>query len=422
VAGPDDAIHDLLTEAAVLLELDAARAEAWASGLLADWADHDELVDALASVAPADGDTAGEDRDVALAVAVALEPMLPAARRAADALSAQGAAPPSFAPFVGTARPVGAWTIRDRHSESRSVVVEYEHEDGARHDLLVELDGEVAVDLLVGPAGVVDAARDADERRLVVEPSTPQDALGAIRRGMQRVLDGEVALLTDAYLLNHALVAARVGLPIDRPEIVTGDAEDVDTGSDDPEGDATARTTLTSALGSRRDEPVPHASIAAAAAAWRAAIARGDADAAAVAVDARVDPEADDLDDVRVLVRLAGAYVRRGPRTAMSPSAARAVDALEWADWLGAVLQLVRQGVGADASGEQLVRNVNRCPEVTTSIPKRDAPAVASAFDRALVAWRVSGAVDEDARLTELGAWLLPRALAAAWGASPGEL
>jgi hypothetical protein len=413
VAGPDDALDELLGEGAVILGLDAARAEAWASGLLADWTDHDELLAALETAPPGDA--------VALAVAIALVPMLARAQRVVDVLLARGAEPPPFAPFAGTAHAVGAWVIHDRHGSGRSVVVEYEHADGVRHDMLVELDDDVAVDLLVGPPGVVDAAREADDRRLVVEPSEPDQALDAIRRGMQRVLDGEVALVTDAYLLNHALVASRVGLPIHPPELVAADASDWEEQPHDPEGDAAARATLRSALGARCDTPPPDDLVAAAAVAWREAIARGDADAVAVAVDARVDPT-EARDDHALLVRLAGAYVRRGPRTGMAPSAARAVDALEWADWLGAVLQLVRDGPGTDASGEQLVRNINRCPEVTTSIPKRDAPAVASAFDCAQSAWRVSGAVDADGRLTVLGAWLLPRALAAAWGAPPGTV
>ena len=129
-----------------------------------------------------------------------------------------------------------------------------------------------------------------------------------------------------------------------------------------------------------------------------------------------------DRSDVELLLRLAGAYVAPGPRAGMSPAAADAIDGLEWADWLGAVLPLVRAGAGADASPEQLVRNINRCPEVTTSIPKRDAPAVASAFTCAMGAWRQSGAVDDDQRLTDLGVWLLPHTLAVAWGAPSGSL
>jgi hypothetical protein len=431
VTGPDDALDELLGEGAMLLDLDAARAEAWASGLLADWSDHDALLAALegphreaARRAPASREAGPRAEVGALAIAVALVPMLPQARRVVDVLGGRGVEPPPFAPFVGTAQAVGAWNIDDRHGPGRSIVVEYEHGDGVRHDMLAELDGDVAVDLLVGPPGVVDAARDADDRRLAVEPTSPAYALDAIRRGMQRVLDGEVAFVTDAYLLNHALFASRVGLPIRMPDLVAiAGAEQEDAPSDDPEGDAAARAPLASALGGRRDAPAPDELVVAAAAAWRAAIDRDDADAVAVAFDARVDRDgARGLDDVEVLTRLAGAYVGRGPRTAMAPAAARAVDALEWADWLGAVLQLVRDGAGADASGEQLVRNINRCPEVTTSVPKRDAPAVASAFECASVAWRVAGAVDDDGRLTELGVWLLPRALAGAWGAPPGTV
>ena len=125
------------------------------------------------------------------------------------------------------------------------------------------------------------------------------------------------------------------------------------------------------------------------------------------------DPAA--VDDAELLAGVAGAYVGPGPRAGLSPAAADAIDALEWADWLGAALQLVRAGAGADASPEQLVRNINRCPEVTTTIPKRDAPMVASAFGATLHAWRAAGAITADDTLTELGVWLLPRALVAAW-------
>jgi hypothetical protein len=94
-----------------------------------------------------------------------------------------------------------------------------------------------------------------------------------------------------------------------------------------------------------------------------------------------------------------------------------ALRGIEWADWLGAVIPLVRSGPGADAEPMQLVRNINRCPEVTTTVPKRDMQAVADVFAHTLHAWELTGVV-EDGRLTTLGAWLLPRALLAAWGFS----
>jgi hypothetical protein len=80
------------------------------------------------------------------------------------------------------------------------------------------------------------------------------------------------------------------------------------------------------------------------------------------------------------------------------------------------VIPLVRAGAGADCSPEQLVRNINRCAEVTTTVPKRDAPQVAAVFARLLHAWELTGALDEHGKLTELGAWLVPRALLSAWG------
>ncbi len=78
----------------------------------------------------------------------------------------------------------------------------------------------------------------------------------------------------------------------------------------------------------------------------------------------------------------------------------------------------MRAGAGADASPEQLVRNINRCPEVTTTVPKRDIPVVAEIFGRTLHAWELTGVIDADGRLTALGTWLLPRALLRAWGAA----
>jgi hypothetical protein len=405
---PLEPIDELLAAAAVVLELDAARAEAWASGLLADWDDHDALLVALRSRA----------EPVALAVAVALRPMLPGAGAVAAELQSRGVDPPAFAPHVGSAQPVAAWIIRDRHGTGTSVVVEYEHTDQVRHAMLVEIDTGVAVDLLVGPPGVVDAVHDEADRHLDVVDETPEAALRAVRDALQRVLDGAPVPLTDAYLLNHALVAARVGLPIAVPSSMPAASVARPARSSDPEADALARATLDAALARHAITAPPAATVAAAADRWRSALGRGDPDAIALADE--IGTEGDTADDLRLLLALAAAYVRPGPRAGMAPAAADAVDSLEWADWLGAALPLVRAGVGADASPDQLVRNINRCPEVTTSIPKRDAAAVASAFACAMDAWRHSGVVDADLRLTALGAWLLPRALAFAWGAAPG--
>ncbi|MGI9607172.1 MAG: hypothetical protein ACR2P0_13630 [Acidimicrobiales bacterium] len=50
-----------------------------------------------------------------------------------------------------------------------------------------------------------------------------------------------------------------------------------------------------------------------------------------------------------------------------------------------------------------------------TTIPKRDAPRVAWAFDQTLYAWELLGVIDDAGRVTPVGRWLLPRAALSAW-------
>jgi len=90
--------------------------------------------------------------------------------------------------------------------------------------------------------------------------------------------------------------------------------------------------------------------------------------------------------------------------------------AMETADWLGAVVGLVREGVGGDAEPEALVEYINSCPEVDGEVEPDDAELIGYAFELVLPAWEAAGAVTPDRRLTALGRWGLPRALAWAWG------
>jgi hypothetical protein len=90
--------------------------------------------------------------------------------------------------------------------------------------------------------------------------------------------------------------------------------------------------------------------------------------------------------------------------------------ALETADWVGAVVGLVRAGVDADASPAALVRYIDRCPEVDGEVDPDDVELIEYAFELVLPAWEAAGAVTADGRLTNLGRWGLPRALAWAWG------
>lgn len=102
----------------------------------------------------------------------------------------------------------------------------------------------------------------------------------------------------------------------------------------------------------------------------------------------------------------------------MDPEEEAAVMALELADWLGAVVGLVRAGVGASASPEALVGYINECPEVDGTVEDEDAGVVKIAFEMVLPTWEAAGAIDPHRRLTALGEWGLPRALVQAWGGS----
>jgi hypothetical protein len=80
--------------------------------------------------------------------------------------------------------------------------------------------------------------------------------------------------------------------------------------------------------------------------------------------------------------------------------------ALEHADWLGAVIGLVRSGPGSAAEPRDLVRLCNDCTEVDGLVDPDETTILEGAFESVLDSW-----------LTVLGNWLLPRALAWAWNA-----
>lgn len=132
-------------------------------------------------------------------------------------------------------------------------------------------------------------------------------------------------------------------------------------------------------------------------------------------------------DDQRCCVEAAAAYIAMGGETGLGPEIEASIIALQFGHWLGAVVGLVRAGVGAPADATDLVRYIDECPEVEGELDFDEAELVSSAFDSVLYAWEVAGVVDRDRRLTPVGEWVLPRALAYAWSGDfdeggPGEL
>jgi len=73
---------------------------------------------------------------------------------------------------------------------------------------------------------------------------------------------------------------------------------------------------------------------------------------------------------------------------------------------------------GGDASPAALVEGIRACPEVEleADLDLDDEADLETAFSILALPWHVLGVTDRDERLTALGAWILPRALARAWG------
>jgi hypothetical protein len=118
------------------------------------------------------------------------------------------------------------------------------------------------------------------------------------------------------------------------------------------------------------------------------------------------------------VLRCAAATISPLDDPGLDPEEEASLDSLEHADWLGAIVSLVRAGRGAEASTKQLVEGIRTCPEV--EIPSEldfdDVLFIETAFSIIVFPWFALGLTDRDERLTPIGAWVLPRALARAWG------
>jgi hypothetical protein len=160
--------------------------------------------------------------------------------------------------------------------------------------------------------------------------------------------------------------------------------------------------------------PLPAGELQLACVRLRASLARHDPAVEAIRRAAGLDPPLP-ADDAELWLAAAGALIAMREPSGLDAELEAAVMALELADWVGAVIGLVRGGVGARADPAALVATINDCPEVEGTVDPDDADLVELAFEVVLPTWEAIGAVDADRRLTALGVWGLPRALARAW-------
>src|SRR6266540_5361369 len=184
------------------------------------------------------------------------------------------------------------------------------------------------------------------------------------------------------------------------------------------EADREAAAILSSALDHLRGQPAPAEALTAVAARLRDGLRERQHPFAWIRSAAGLEAEPFPDSDVELVLRCAAATISPREETGLDPEEEAILLTLEHADWLGAIVSVVRQGPGADASPEALVDGIRACPEVEleSGLDLDDEAHLETAFWILALPWHVLGVTDQDQHLTALGAWILPRAVARAWG------
>jgi hypothetical protein len=184
------------------------------------------------------------------------------------------------------------------------------------------------------------------------------------------------------------------------------------------EAEREAVKVLSSALRAYRAQAPPAGQLRDAAVAVRSRLREGGHPLEWVRQAAGLLPDPAPEDDAELLIRLAAATISPAEETGLEVEEEALLLSLENADWLGAIISVVRDGPGGDASPDALVDGIRNCPELVleSDIDVDEESHLEAAFWIVALPWQVLGVTDPDQRLTELGEWILPRALARAWG------
>lgn len=351
-------LEAVLAQAEEIATLDGARAEAWASDLLALAAEHGtdgaaRLTTALAAAAT----------DAAATALAALGGIIDGA----PSLTWRGPVP-AWVPAIGTSRCEGAWAL----TIGGAVSVAFRFVDALdeRHVITVDLlpgSPETVGEVIVGPGDLLDVLEE-DDADIDAEDAGPAQLAARCVAALGATELPRMSAVANGRLLLHRL--ASLTEETSRAPVFVEDVVP-EMPDRDPEDDAYARDVLQRALG-----PIPAAP-----------------------------------SDV---VGAVSAFVAPNDLAPFGPAERDALMALEWADWLGAVIGLVRSGVGTAVDGAAMVDFINRCPEVTTSIPKNDRARIEWAFDVVMESWTDLELL-ADGRLTDLGLRALPAGLHFAW-------
>lgn len=273
-------------------------------------------------------------------------------------------------PVGGAVPPTRAWRVDQRGSQSLGIG--FGADDGSEHSLLVDIvDGELTSLIVApGPAELFDGSEDLIDP----EPLEVGDAADAMMAAWTALVARRLPPPDDVWV-NGALARARLRFLTD--EDVTGFARPYTTVDTRTPDDDSERAELN---------------------AWALAVLDGGRVGAGVAGD-------ECLLDALIPAR-----------TASYPEAEReAFAALEWADWLGVVLGLHRASPPVIVEPGMLIDAINRCPEVTSDIPKKDRPYFEWALSMVIPLWRDAGVIDDNNTLSDDGSAMLVHALRQAW-------
>ena len=390
-----DRYIDELTGATAVLDSveSAAIAEAWASGAVAEWLALDGTP----------GRLAGRVRDHSPLAADLIEWIDSGNRPAAS--TGQAA---DWVADVGRHDLTRAVQLRRSGANDAGVILEYTAPSGDRHDLSVSIDDGRIVGVAVGPEGLAIAAVDAERDDVEVDELDPSNALDMVRVALDRPL-GELSPAAEASL---PLVLRRVGF---LPSDFAGAGQTVANRTLPErfaEDDQYAADVVQSALRKLLAEDQP-AAVDDALASFVKQVANNDPDSLTVFDIAGIDPSKPVTVDG--LIALAGAYLAPVDLGAHTDPQFDALIELEPADWVGVILGMSRTAPGTEIEGDTLVNFINKAPEITTTIPKADAPRLAWTFEQMLYSWEVTGVLTEDGEVSGAARWLLPRAAIAAW-------
>jgi hypothetical protein len=187
--------------------------------------------------------------------------------------------------------------------------------------------------------------------------------------------------------------------------------------------EADAAQELREALDEHRNVPPPQPALTAAADAIREGLVTGRWPFSVIVELADLPADSKrlaDLEDAELVIEVAGAWALGvgDPSEGLIEEHAT-VAALDIADWFGMVTGLVRAGPRTVVDGDALVEFIRACPEIDLGPDDDDEDdLVAAAFDVQVPVWAAAGVIDQDERLTALGAWVLPRMVCLMWGSS----